>query len=81
MQKLDKYPIYLDEPDAALDVMHRQKLLEFLSKLVNQKIISQLFIVNHNMHLTSGFNDSEVICLSNNNIVTPAIYNQHVSIE
>lgn len=58
------FPIKLDEVDAALTPTHRDRLTEFLGELLHQKEITQTFIVNHYIALSSAFCDSGVVALS-----------------
>lgn len=75
------YPVFLDEPDKYADSHHRERILHFLSSLVEKGIVSQLFLINHHAHLHSGFSSSEVMCLSNENICVPDSYNIHCTMK
>jgi hypothetical protein len=77
-RKLQDYPLYLDEADDGLDVTHKQRFLELLKALIDNKIISQLLMVNHHALMSEGFSDSDVICLRDENIVVPEHANRHV---
>lgn len=74
------YPIFLDEPDSNLDSLHREKMLEFLSKLVSNKLVSQLFLINHHAVIHDGFSESNTVCLNSKNILVPEKYNEFVEL-
>lgn len=77
----DRYPMKLDEPDAALSEGHRLKLLELLSELVERNELHQLFIINHHAALHTGFANAHVLCLAEEGIMLPPVYNDHVEIQ
>ena len=64
MKILNNIPLYADELGRTFDSTHRLKLLNFLNQLIDNKYIEQLFLVSHYSEFTTGFTDSEVICLS-----------------
>lgn len=79
LKLLDKIPLYADELGKAFDNAHRIKLLNFLNSLIDSKYINQLFMISHYDIFTTGFTDSNVICLdaaTNPNI--PVGANDHV---
>jgi ABC-type transporter Mla maintaining outer membrane lipid asymmetry ATPase subunit MlaF len=80
MNALDKYPLMLDEPDEGCDPAHSDKLLEFICMLSNSGMVKQMFVINHNAPFFSGFNNIETICLSDENIVLPPKYNDHITL-
>lgn len=73
------FPLILDEPDSMLSQSNRLRLLELLTKLVQQGDISQLFLVNHHAAL-QGMGNAEVFCVSTEGIALPHVYNEHVTI-
>lgn len=80
MKQLDNIPLYADELGNFLDVTHKQKLLLFLKRLINDKLINQMFLVSH-FAAMSGFIDADVICLSTENLPEiPADFNRNVKI-
>lgn len=74
------YPIFLDEIGRCLDVTHMQRLLELLHHLVEQGYINQMFIINHQAVMISGFESADVVCLRPENVVLPEKYNTTVTI-
>ena len=64
MKLLNKIPLYADELGRTFDGIHRLRLLSFLNQLIDGKYIEQLFLVSHYSEFTTGFTDSEIICLS-----------------
>lgn len=74
------YPLCLDEPGRTFDKTHRQNLIALLKRLLNDKIISQLFIISHDAIIHESFSQSETLVLRDENIVLPEVYNKHVKI-
>jgi ABC-type enterochelin transport system ATPase subunit len=78
LSKQTDYPIYLDECDKAFDFYHKQQLLELLKTLTQEpRVVSQLFMINHNISMYSGMREAEILVLNENNIVLPPAYNEH----
>lgn len=81
MKLLNKIPLYADELGRTFDSTHRFKLLGFLNQLIDNKYIEQMFLVSHYSVFTTGFTDSEVICLSPDQMNDmPQGVNEHVRI-
>ena len=79
MKILDKIPLFADEIGRTFDPTHRVRMLTFLGQLVDNKIVAQLFIVNHHALFTDGFKESDIIMLSTDDITElPSNTNQHV---
>ncbi len=78
--KLTEYPIFVDEVDKELDSMHRYRLVELFDRLVERKVISQLFLVHHHPELSEAIN-GDTIMLDGTNIDIPKTVNQNVTIE
>jgi hypothetical protein len=78
-KRLLDYPIFLDECDEGLDPVHKQSLLEWLRSLIDQRLVSQLWMIHHEAVLFEGFVDSEVLCLMDGNIIRPEKMNTHVT--
>lgn len=74
------YPLCLDEPGRTFDKTHRQNLIALLKRLLNDKIISQLFIISHDAIIHESFSQSETLVLRDENIVLPEVYNKHAKI-
>lgn len=81
MKMLNRIPLYEDELGRCCDVTHRNKILAFLNRLVTDKLIEQMFLINHFAALSDGFTDSDVICLNRDNIPeVPQDVNRNVRI-
>lgn len=81
MKMLNHIPLFCDELGRAMDPTHRQHLLDFLNKLVDSKLIDQLFLVNHYAALSNGFTNCDVICLNTQNLTElPPEVNRRVRI-
>lgn len=78
---LTKYPVFLDECSDGLDPVHSQRLLEWLKEIADEKYVNQMFIINHDAALYSGFSDAETLCLMGNEELSEHIshLNKHVS--
>lgn len=68
MNLLKNIPFYADEISRCMDTYHRGKTLQFLNSLIDNNLISQLFIINHFAAISEGFTDSNVVCLNNDNL-------------
>lgn len=75
------YPLFIDEIDSGFSTGNRERLFDLLSTLTQSKQILQLFIINHHIELFEAFTNSEVLCLSGNNITLPKVYNTHANIK
>lgn len=78
---LNEYPIYLDECDEGFDPLHKQKLLEWLSMIVDKRYVKQIFLINHSAILFSGFHDASVIALREENVVVTETKNKYARIK
>jgi hypothetical protein len=68
LKMLNKVPFFADEIGRTFDPIHRMQILSFLGQMLDNKIIEQLFIVNHFALFTDGFGDCDIICLNPENI-------------
>jgi len=75
------YPLIMDEPDDGFSEGNRTRLLMLLSSMVEQDQIHQLILISHFASMLSGFDNSDIICLSEENIVLPPVYNKNVVIK
>jgi energy-coupling factor transporter ATP-binding protein EcfA2 len=74
------YPLMLDETGRTFDEKHRQNLITLLKRLMDDKVISQLFLVSHHAAIHEAFTDSETMVIREDNIVLPpGGYNQHAT--
>jgi energy-coupling factor transporter ATP-binding protein EcfA2 len=74
-------PICLDETGRTFDEKHKHNLILLLRRLLDEKIISQLFLVSHNAVIHDGFVGTETLVIREDNIMLPPIYNQHATIQ
>lgn len=74
------YPLYVDEVGSSFDYGHRQQLMRYLGQLIELYDYRQIFMVNHYAGEYGGLTGMEVLALSENNVVLPETYNQHVDI-
>lgn len=82
MKLLDKIPFFADEIGRCMDEVHRQKTLDFLNSLIDNRLIEQLFLINHYAAISNGFKECNVICLNSDNLTDlPNNVNEHVKIE
>ena len=77
---LQHLPFFVDEVDKALDKKHKQNLLKLFYYLIDENIISQLFAVVHFTPELEGL-QGNVICMNEDNILLPPVYNTHVQID
>lgn len=75
----DTYSMMADEVDAALTDEHRTRLVSMISRLLDENIIRQLFLVNH-FAIQTGMHHCGSIVLSPEGIVLPAEYNKNCEI-
>jgi len=75
------YALYLDECDKAFDAYHKQRLLQFLKSIVDDQLISQLFLINHSSVIYSGLQNANTLVLNQNNIILPEVFNTHVLLQ
>ena len=75
--KFTNYPIFLDEIDRALDNIHRERLLLFLKSIIDQKLVTQIFLVS-NTYFHEALLGQYIIL--DNRIGIDATYNQNVTI-
>lgn len=78
--KLTNYPIYLDEVGRSFDPTHKQKLLDLLKYLLDDNVVSQMFLINHHAAIHEGMMNGETLVLDASNVVVPMTYNEHVKI-
>jgi len=72
-------PLYLDEFASALDSSHRRSSVDLIKMMMTQMSFSQMFMVSHDFSQYGALSDVEVCALTEDNIVLPPKYNEHVS--
>ena len=81
MKLLNNMPFYADEITRCMDSYHRTKTIEFLSSLLDSKLIEQCFIINHFVSVSEGFKNCNIVCLSTDNLSDiPESTNKNVKI-
>lgn len=81
LKLLNKIPFYADEITRCMDGYHRNRTISFLNKLMDSKLIEQLFVINHFVSVTEGFKTCNIVCLSTDNLTdVPENANEHVTI-
>lgn len=78
--KYNDYPLYFDEMNRSLDEKHCQRLAKLLHKIVENGIVSQLFIIGHTTSFLDAFGNGDTVVLNPENITPPLNYNSHTSI-
>lgn len=75
-------PLCLDETGRTFDTEHKRRFIAVLRKLLDDKIISQLFYISHDLSLVSSLGRAEYLVIKDVNIMTPpdGEYNQHCTI-
>lgn len=73
-------PLCLDEVGRTFDEKHKHNLVKLLTNVMDQSWATQLIIVNHDPMVHEGFLYADIIVLNSDNIHTPEVYNEHVSI-
>ncbi len=76
--KLTDCPIYLDECGKTFDITHKQKLLDLLRHVLEERLVSQMFLINHHALVHEGLTNAQTLVLNDTNIMTPPSYNEHV---
>lgn len=75
------HPLFLDELGATFDSTHQDRLMRYLNLLLDTGSCSQMFVINHYMSFYGGLSNYECLVLDENNIVTPDVYNRHVTMK
>ena len=75
------FPLCLDEPSRTLDNTHRQNLSFLLRRLLDEGVISQLFIVSHHAVMHDAFKSTETLVIRQDNIMLPEVFNEHCTIQ
>lgn len=79
-QELNEYPLYLDEIGASFDDAHRRRLMEYIIFLIENRKVSQAFMVNHYSDMYNSIGNYETLVLDPTNIVVPDNANSNVVI-
>jgi hypothetical protein len=73
-------PIVLDETGRTFDEKHKQNLVFLLKKLLDENIISQIFLISHHAVMHDSFSNTETLVIRSDNVMLPEKYNDHCEI-
>lgn len=73
------FPLCLDEPGRTFDDRHKQNMVNLLKSLVNDRIISQLFMISHHALIHEGLSHAETLVIREDNVMLPPKYNEHAT--
>lgn len=74
------FPLCLDETGRTFDDKHKQHLVALLKKLLDDKIVSQIFYVSHHATTHESFASSETLVIREDNVLLPEKYNLHATL-
>ena len=75
-----RFPLKLDEIDSGMSEHHRTRLLSLFRDMLEQGDVEQMFLVNHHNQMFTAFTDAQIVCLHEDGIVLPEVYNTGVVI-
>lgn len=74
-------PLCLDETGRTFDTEHKRRLIMVLKKLLDDKVISQLFYISHDLNLVSSLGQAEYFVIKDTNIMVPQEFNLHCTMQ
>lgn len=78
---LHDFPLYLDELAPTLDEQHRENLIRYLNKQMEDGHYQQMFMISHYASNHYAFANSEILMMDGRNIINkPGNFNSHVKI-
>lgn len=75
------YPLLADEFGKDFDDEHRERLVNYIKSLIEEKEFSQLFMISHYSSVYLSFDKAEFVVLDDRNIVKPVVYNTGLELE
>lgn len=78
---LDHYPLFIDEFGRTFDEQHRDNLIPFISRLIENGQFAQIFYISHFVSTHGAFNQAEYMVLDPTNITVPEQYNKNVQMK
>lgn len=78
---LEDFPLFLDEFGRTFDEQHRANLIPFISRLIENGVVSQLFYISHFVSTHGAFSNAEYLVLDPTNITVPTHYNKNAIIK
>lgn len=74
---LEDYPLFLDEFGRTFDEQHRDNLIPFIARLIENGNYQQVFYISHFASTHGAFNQAEYMVLDPTNITVPELYNKN----
>lgn len=78
---LEHFPLFLDEFGRTFDEQHRDNLIPFIARLIENGQHSQIFYISHYVSTHGAFNQAEFMVLDPTNVTVPELYNKNVQIK
>ena len=78
---LEHFPLFLDEFGRTFDEQHRDNLIPFIARLIENGQHSQVFYISHYVSTHGAFNQAEFMVLDPTNVTVPEAYNKNVQIK
>ena len=75
--KLEHFPLFLDEFGRTFDEQHRDNLIPFIARLIENGQHQQIFFISHYISTHGAFNQAEFMVLDPTNVTVPEIYNKN----
>jgi len=77
---LEQYPLLLDEPATGFDENHRGRLVNYVKKLLDNSMFSQLLVVSHLSDVHTKLNEAEYCVIEPDGVTLPERYNEAIRI-
>lgn len=77
---LQDYPLFLDEVGASFDPTHRERLIQYIKRILEDAQCSQIYLISHYASFSGGLSNADICVLDKSNIAVPDEYNKHVTI-
>lgn len=78
---LEHFPLFLDEFGRTFDEQHRDNLIPFIARLIENGQHSQIFYISHYVSTHGAFNQAEFMVLDPTNVTVPEHYNKNCVIK
>ena len=78
---LDNYPLFIDEFGRTFDEQHRDNLIPFIARLIENGQFAQIFYISHYASTHGAFNQAEFMVLDPTNVTVPEIFNKNVQMK
>ncbi len=77
---LEDFPLFLDEFGRTFDEQHRDNLIPFIARLIENGQFKQIFFISHYASTHGAFNQAEFMVLDPTNVTVPEHFNKNVVI-